>query len=302
MKMEKVLISLGLILLIMLAGCSSGSDLEVQVEKDIYFNQDKESAFAIKATDTDGPVEGLDINAEFAMTNMDHGTYEVTFTDAGEGIYTANVGLPMSGEWEIVFTIEQDGKEIEKVIQYEVSEANGVATVNGEWITNDDLEFYQFINDLHIAIGREKDQKNLKGEALKEAEAYWKSQEETLQDQNQLLTQIIRLRAMALLGEEKGHTATAEEVEAEINKVREQYGQFESAQKLIAEYGEDKFWDKEKQQYELIVLSQKVQNDLINQVKEENPDVNNQEIMYLAQKQYEELLVSQVNSLEIEIM
>ena len=286
----------------MLAGCSSSSELEIQVEKDIYFNEDKESTFAIKASNEEGPVEGLEINAEFAMTNMDHGTYEASFTDAGEGIYTASIGLPMSGEWEIVFIIEQDGKEIEKVIQYEVAKASGVATINGEWVTNEDIQFYQFINQLHIAIGREKDQKNLKGDALKQSEAYWITQEKTLQDQNQLLTQIVRLRAMALLGEEKGHSATAEEVDAEVNNVRKQYEQYDSAQKLIAEYGEEKFWDKEKQQYELIVLSQKVQNDLISQVKKENPDVNEQEIMYLAQKQYEELLVSQVNSLEIEIM
>jgi hypothetical protein len=71
---------------------------------------------------------------------------------------------------------------------------------------------------------------------------------------------------------------------------------------MINEYGEDKFWEIEKQQYQLIVLSQKVQKDIIETVKKENPEMAQQEINFQAQKQYEELLVSQVNSMEIVIL
>lgn len=299
--MRKILISCAVVLLFMLASCSSGSSLNVIVANGTYFQEDK-SPFKIKVTDKDQPIEGLDISAEFAMVDMDHGTSEATFTDEGDGVYVTEVELPMAGEWEIVFNIDQDGKSFEKVIQYDLKEAEGVASINGEWITNEDIEFYRFINDLHIAINRENDKNKYTGKKLEDALAHWDTQQELLQDQNQLLTQIIRLRAMALLGEEKGHTASKEEVEAAVNNVREQYSQQEVSKKMIQEFGEDKFWEIEKNQYELIVLSQKVQNDLINQVKKENPDVNEQEIMYLAQKQYEDLLVSQVNSLEIEIM
>src|SRR5690606_4752674 len=106
----------------------------------------------------------------------------------------------------------------------------------------------------------------------------------------------------ALLAEEKGHTASYQEVATEIEKVREQYGEYEVAGELIGQYGHDKFWTIQERQYELIVLSTKVQQDIIEKVREDNPDVNEQEILYLAQKEYEELLVSQVNSLEIELM
>jgi molybdate-binding protein len=71
---------------------------------------------------------------------------------------------------------------------------------------------------------------------------------------------------------------------------------------MIQEYGEEKFWEIEKQQYKMIVLSQKVQKDLVEKVKKENPKMSEQEIYFQAQKEYEELLVSQVNSLEIEIL
>jgi hypothetical protein len=201
-----------------------------------------------------------------------------------------------------VFALEKDEKKAEKVINYEVKQSEGVASINGEWITNEDIEFYKFINYLQLAINTETDQKRYTGDQLKEALSYWESQEKLVEDQNQLLTQIIRLRAMAMLAEEKGHTATDAEVEIEINKVRDQYSQFESAKAMINEYGEDKFWEIEKQQYQLIVLSQKVQKDIIEKVKKENPEMAQQEINFQAQKQYEELLVSQVNSMEIVIL
>lgn len=41
---------------------------------------------------------------------------------------------------------------------------------------------------------------------------------------------------------------------------------------------------------------------MIEKVKQENPTMAQQEINFQAQKQYEELLVSQVNSLEIVIL
>lgn len=288
-------------LLLLLVACGS-DNLTLKVDKDLYFKQNKPSTFAIKVTDDEGPVEDLKIDATFSMVEMDHGKEKVTFTEEGKGIYSTEVQLSMAGKWEIVFNIKQNGKTIEKVIEYEVKEADGVALINGEWVTKEDIEFYRFINGLHIAINRENAKKEYKGKELDEKLAYWDNQEKLVQDQNQLLTQIIRLRSMALLGEEKGYKATSAEVKSEIDNVRKQYEEQKVAKDMIQDYGEKKFWDKEKKQYKLIILSQKVQNDLISQVKKENPDVNQQEILYLAQKKYEDLLVSQINSLDIEIM
>ena len=153
-----------------------------------------------------------------------------------------------------------------------------------------------------LEINRESAQKKYTGKQLEEELAYLDSQEKTIEDKNQLLTQIIRLRAMALLANEKGHKAADAEVDEALLKAREQYNQYESAKKLINEYGEEKFWATEKQQYQMIVMSQKVQKDLIDKVKKENPKAGEQEIYFQAQKEYEELLVSQVNSLKIEIL
>jgi hypothetical protein len=291
-----------LLLLAFLAGCSADPEYKIEVTKPLYHQPEKEMAFEISVTEKDEAASNLDVSAEFSMTNMDHGTTEVELTEEEDGIYSGTVKLPMAGKYEIFFTLEKDGEKAEQVLNYEVIQPEGVASINGEWITYEDLDFYKFINYLQLAINRETDQKRYTGDQLKEALSYWGSQEKLVEDQNQLLTQIIRLRSMAMLAEEKGHTASDAEVEAEINKVRDQYNQFESAKAMINEYGEEKFWETEKQQYQMIVLSQKVQKDIIEKVKKENPKMAPQEINFQAQKQYEELLVSQVNSMKIEIL
>lgn len=298
--MKKFLFALAS-LLFLLTACNKNS-VVVEVEKDLYYEKDTASELVIKITDGHDPVSGLKVNAVLAMSDMDHGQVEAAFKEIGEGIYSSEVELPMAGKWEIVFTFDHNGKSVEKVITYDVKEPSGIAKINDEWITKEDLEFYQFINELHIAINREQDKEKYEGDELEEALAYWDGQEKLNQDRNQLITQIIRLRSMALLALEKGHEATQEEITEQVKQVRTQYEAVPVAKKMIQGFGEEKFWSKEQQQYELIVLSQKVQNDLIAQVRKENPDVNEQEILYLAQKQYEELLVSQVISLTIELL
>ncbi len=300
--MKKAMMLTALLLLAILAGCSADPEYKIEVTKPIYFQPDTEVPFEITVTEKEKAVEGLDVSAAFSMTNMDHGTTDVQLTEGTDGMYEGNVQLPMGGKYEIVFILEKDGKKTEAVINYEVIKPEGVASINDEWITNNDLDFYKFINYLQLAINRETDQKRYTGDQLKEALSYWDSQEKLVEDQNQLLTQIIRLRAMAMLAEEKGHTTADTEVETEITKVRDQYNQFESAKAMIKEYGEEKFWETEKQQYQLIVLTQKVQNDIVEKVRKENPKMGEQELYFQAQKQYEELLVSQVNSLKIEIL
>jgi YtkA-like len=300
--MKKAMRLTALLLFALLAGCSADPEYNIEITKPIYQQPDKEMPFEIQVKEKDESATGLDVSAEFSMSNMDHGMTKVELTEGEAGTYSGKVELPMPGKYEILFILEKDGEKIEKIISYEVEKPEGVASINGEWITDEDVDFYKFINNLQLAINRETDQKRYTGEQLKEALAYWESQEKLVEDQNQLLTQIIRLRSMAMLAEEKGHTATDAEIETEINKVRAQYDQFESAKAMINEYGEEKFWETEKQQYQLIVLSQKVQKDMIEKVKKENPEMSQQEINFQAQKQYEELLVSQVNSLKIEIL
>ncbi|MGG3561479.1 FixH family protein [Neobacillus rhizosphaerae] len=299
----KTRLTLVLLLLIsVLTGCSSGPDYKIDVTKELYYQKDTAMPFEIKVMENKKAVKGLKVTAQLSMTNMDHGSYDVTFAEGKNGMYSSKVNLPMGGKYEAAFVIEKDGKKTEKVIDINVTKPKGVAKINGDWITNEDVAFYKFINELQLEINREAAKKKYTGKQLEEELSYLESQEKVNDNKNQIVTQIIRLRSMAMLANEKGHQATATEVDAALGKAREQYNQYESAKKLITEYGEEKFWTTEKQQYQMIVLAQKVQKDLIAKVKKENPTYGEQEVYFQAQKQYEELLVSQVYSLKIEIL
>jgi YtkA-like len=290
------------LLVILLSACSSKPSWEVEITKGPVFLQDKASTFEIEITEDGEPIKGLEVTAEFTMVEMDHGTLEVTLDEGADGLYAGNAELPMAGKYEAVFLLVKDGQEVEKVMEIDVEKAAGVASINGEWITEEDVDFYRFINNLHIEMARETDSEKFSGEELEEAMNYWDSQEEMNNNQNTLIAQIIRLRAMAMLGEEKGHQATEEEVQTEVEKVRSQYEKSEAAKRLIDEYGEEKFWKYQEAQYQRIVLTQKVQADVIELVKKDSPEASDQEVQFTAEKRYEELLVSQVDSLEIELL
>ncbi|WP_404330531.1 FixH family protein [Mesobacillus maritimus] len=289
-------------LVLLLSACSSKPSLEVEVTKEPAFLKEKASTIEIQITEDAEPVKGLEVTAELAMVEMDHGTFKVTLEEIADGKYAGSAEFPMAGKWESVFLLEKDGQETEKVIEIDVEKAAGVASINGEWITEEDVEFYRFINNLHIEMARETDKQKYTGTELEEALAYWDTQEEMNENQNMLVAQIIRLRAMAMLGEEKGHQATEAEINNEIEKVRSQYEKSEAAKNMIEEYGAEKFWKYQEAQYGRIVLTQKVQADVIELVKKDSPEASDQEVQFTAEKKYEELLVSQVDSLEIELL
>ena len=300
--MRKSLMLALLVFMAIIAGCSSSPDDKIEVTKQLFAAQDKAMPFEIKVSENNKAVKGLHIKVELSMAKMDHGTYNATLTEGKAGFYAGKMKLPMTGKYEAAFSFEKGGKKTEKVIDLNVKRPAGVALINGKWITNEDVNFYKFINYLQLAINREAAEKKYHGKQLDEELAYLQSQEKSAEDKNQILTQIIRLRAMGLIAEEKGYTATDAEVNKELGTIRDQYKQIKSAEAMIHAYNDAKFWDIEKRQYKLIVLTQKVQQDLIAQAQKENPKAGVQEIDYEAQQKYEDLLVSQVNSLKIEIL
>lgn len=293
---------LGLILLLLSSCGTPGDNWVVDFTEPLRYTKGAETKVEVKITDENKPVTDVNVKVHFEMSSMSHGSVNIKLDEEGDGIYAGKAEFPMSGKYNATFTLKKDGYTIEKVTEVELEKVEGVATINGEPINSDDLEFYQFINELHIAINRDEDKRNYSGAELEQRMAHWDDQEEQIKNKNQLLTQIIRLRSMALLGKEKGYTASAEEINKEVEAIRDKYHQSDVAKEMITKFGEKKFWNKEQKQYEYIVLMQKVQKDVTEKVKKENPNIGEQEINFLAQKEYEELLVSQVSSLDIVIL
>lgn len=300
--MKKALILVMFLMAALLAGCSSGPAYKVDVTKPLYFVKDKATPFEIKVTEKGKAVKGLTITAELAMANMDHGTKDVKLAESDNGKYSGKAALPMNGKYEITFTMTKDKTKSEKTIDYTVKKAQGVATINGKWITNEDVKFYQLVNKLQLTINREAAKQKYSGDELKQELAYLDSQEKTAADPNMILTQIIRTRAIALLAQERGHQATPADIQTAIAKDHVQYEQYLEAKKLIEQFGDAKFKALEEKEYTYTVLAKQVEADMIQQTKKENPNVNDQEIGYLSQQNYEDLLVSQMNSLKVQIL
>jgi hypothetical protein len=300
--MKKVILLAGILMMALLAGCGAKSDYKVAFTKQLYFLKDHAAPFEIKVLEKGKAAKGLHISAEFSMVNMDHGTEKIKLTEGQKGKYSGKVALPMDGKYEITFTLERGGQKEEKTIQYTVKKAEGVASINGQWIKEEDLQFYKLVNQLQLAVNRENAQKTYSGAELNEQLSYLDSQEKDTNDQNQLLTQIIRIRAMALLSEQKGHQATETAIQDAIARDHNQYNQYPSAQKLISAFGEDRFHALEMNEYKYIVLSKQVEADVRQQTIKDNPNVNQQEINFQTQQNYEDLLVSQMNSVKVIIL
>ncbi|HHY71716.1 MAG TPA: hypothetical protein GX497_00510 [Bacillus bacterium] len=295
--------------LFVLSSCGNSS-YNVELVDTPVFMPDSASKVSFKITEGEKLATGLEVKASFEMEKMDHGSLQVNLKEQGEGVYGGDVHLPMGGDWQALLTITNGKDTKEKMVTFTVEEgktaatelpADVVATVNGEKISIEDLEFYELINKIQIEMYREADNAKYNGKDLEQAMKYWDAQEASLKNKNTLLTQIIRLRAMALLSEEKGHKASDDEIFAKLNETRNSYRNSPVAQKMIKEYGEEKFWAIQEKQQQAIVLVSKVQQDVINNVKKANPKAELKEVNMLAEKKYEELLVSQVGTLDIKI-
>lgn len=202
----------------------------------------------------------------------------------------------------LIFIAGCSSKTESKQAVHPDSDGETVAYINGEKITDEDLNFYELINLIQIAMYKEDEKKKRTGKELNNSLDYWSDRETEAKNRNTLLTQAIRLQAMALLAEEKGHTWKQEEIDNEIKKVKIDYARYPVSIQMIKKFGEEQFWEKQKSQYKWIVLAKKVQQDIIDNVKRANPKAESKEINMLAAKKYEELLVSQVVSLKIELL
>lgn len=300
--MKKAIIGAVLLMVALLSGCSSSPNYKIEMTKQLYFLKDHTTSFEIKVTENKKAVSGLAISADVSMANMDHGTMSVNLTDEKNGKYSGKVKLPMDGKYELTFNMKKDNSKTEKTIDYTVKKAAGVAMINGQWIKNEDLQFYQLVNKLQLEINRENAKKTYTGSQLEDELAYIDSQEKNAKDQNQLLTQIIRIRSMALLAEERGHQATTDAITGAIAKDHTQYDQYPAVKSLITSFGDKKFNSLEEKEYKFTILADQVMADVTAQAKKDNPNVNDQEVNYQAQQNYEDLLVSQMDSLKIQIL
>ncbi len=287
-------------LLFLFTGCSNG-DWEVTIKTTPFYKEGVAAPFAVQIKENGKLAKQLKVHATFEMSNMDHGKIEVDLHEKENGVYEGNVQLPMEGDWEALLVIKKGNDKVEKLLKMHVKKETAVAKIGKEKITMNDVRFYQVLSKIEIAIQKERAQATYKGAALNEQLAYWDRREQYAHRLDQALSHLVELQVMALLAEEKGHVVTKQEITKTIAAFRHQYERYEVVQQMIDTYGEKKFWEDYSHYSKLRLLVSDVYNDLAGAVRKANPTVNDNEIRYLAQKQYNELFISQINSLQIDL-
>ncbi|MCK7606428.1 FixH family protein [Geobacillus stearothermophilus] len=287
-------------LLFLLAGCQ-GNDWTVSVKTTPFYKEGTTSLFAVAIQKDGKPAGGLEVTAVFEMANMDHGQIVVQLAEKEPGLYEGNVQLPMDGEWDALLQIKDGDETVEKLVTLKVKKQDVAAMINGTAITAAEVKFYQTRWQIEISSAMEAVKKQYRGEELNERLSYWKRQLNETTEPRSAVTRLIELHSMALLAEEKGYSVDEPAVDREVENRKRQYEGSETAQTLIRQYGEAAFWKQERRYVQLVLLAQNVWNDMVEQVKNEHPNVTEAEMRFLAQKKYDELLVSQIDSLSIQL-
>ncbi|SEB21013.1 YtkA-like [Thalassobacillus cyri] len=113
----KKLVLLVLVLIFGLAACG-GNDIAFSVEDTPLYKQGEASVVTVRAEQDGEPLQGLTLSGLMEMEKMDHGEIDINFSDNGDGTYTGEVELPISGEWILDLT----SGDAEKILTINVGE------------------------------------------------------------------------------------------------------------------------------------------------------------------------------------
>lgn len=116
----KKLIAGFMLLMVILSGCSSGTDYEISLKQAPKYKAGESYPVEIEIMKDGKPADGLEFTAYLEMAKMDHGTIELNFEGKGNGVYESSVELPMAGEWVANIEGDADGSTFEHLITFEV--------------------------------------------------------------------------------------------------------------------------------------------------------------------------------------
>jgi len=198
---------------------------------------------------------------------------------------------------------QEDGtsQDEKKQVEQAGDSAEQVVTINEKTFTKDDLAFYTLMKKIEIEKYRSADQQQLSDEQLEDQEAYWDEQLSYFDEMNVQLQNMIEIYAMALLAEEKHYFIPDDDLQAAMDKFHADNGEVEAVQQLIADYGEKKYNRSVSEYLRQSLLRDRVINDLKDDIKIKDTKISEQEMNFELSKNYEELYMDQVKSLDLTI-
>lgn len=157
------------------------------------------------------------------------------------------------------------------------------ASVGGKKIPQEEMDYECFRAQLQSALSN-------------------KLKDDTCPPEKTLISQIVELRAVDYLADLKGVSATEEEVQQRMEAIKQELSSSETFKEMIVSYGEEKFWNYEKQRYFTIINSEKVKQKLIAEEKDKYNDQKDDETLkYNAKKEFDDLLVEAVGMIDTTI-
>ncbi|TCJ05197.1 hypothetical protein E0Y62_05935 [Cytobacillus praedii] len=189
----------------------------------------------------------------------------------------------------------------EDVSMEKLTNEDKVVTINGMVYTYADLKFFELMSKVEIELNRLQGQQSLTGKELEDKLKYWDEQIKYHDNYNVNLSKLIEQNSMYLLAEEKGLKVDEQVLQKKIDDFTQKVDQAELAKKLIEASSSDQYNTQLNTYFKQRVLTEEIYNILKEDVKKENPDAAEQEISYLTDKKYEELYMSQMESLNLTI-
>lgn len=118
---------------------------------------------------------------------------------------------------------------------------------------------------------------------------------------NANLQSLIELYSITLLAEEKNYFVPDEKLEKALEKYEDQIQNVPEAVDLIETFGKETYKRKLKEYVRQSMLRERVVNELKEDIEADNPDADELEINYTLEKYFDDLLMDQIASLDLEI-
>lgn len=184
----------------------------------------------------------------------------------------------------------------------EMEDANSAGIlIEGINYDETDVKFFSFIEELKIETGRHEDAQNLNGEALEERNRFWDDQLQLYENTNVQIQNLIEIVSMAMLAEEKNYFIPDDKLQRELDKWNERVAGVEKAEQLIRDIDEGTYKRKLQEYIRLSLLRDRVVEDLEEELQEENPDWEANEMNYALAQMYDDLYMDQLSSIQIDI-
>ncbi|HLS09447.1 hypothetical protein [Lentibacillus sp.] len=165
-----------------------------------------------------------------------------------------------------------------------IDEEDVVAEVGDDWITGEDLTYEM----KRLALIYELKSSGDEG-------AQQQPYPETA------IQELIRNYMIRDIADEEGITADEEEQERRVTSVREEVEAKEADTRALKGVDRGEFWSREKERYAIIIKAEKLIDKLMEDVRAEHPNYNEQALQFDAREKLDELIQAQLAETEIEI-